>query len=66
MLRHGDTFREAGEFVSNDNAAKQHRIRLAKSDLLITLPEIPGGAPVMTVISTVMHPSEPIFTRESA
>ena len=43
MLRHGDTFRQASEYVSNENAATQHRIQLAKSVLLITLPEIAGG-----------------------
>ena len=66
MLRHGDTSQEASQYVSQENAAKQHCIRLAKSELLITLPEISGGSPVLTVINTVMHPMEPVFTREAA
>ncbi|MXX93605.1 MAG: hypothetical protein F4Y63_09210 [Chloroflexi bacterium] len=66
MLRHGDTFRQASEYVNSENAATQHRIQLAKSVLLITLPEIPGGRNTMTVINTGAHPMEPVFTREVA
>ncbi len=66
MLRHGDTFRQAREYVSNENASTQHRIQLAKSVLLITLPESVGGGNTMTVINTGAHPMEPVFTREVA
>ena len=68
MLRQGDTFQEASEFVSkeNANATPQHRIQLAKSVLLITLPEIAGARSSMTVINTGLHPMEPVFTREAA
>ncbi len=65
MLRQGDTFQEASELVSNDSTTTQHRIQLAKSVLLITLPEIAGARNSMTVINTGMHPMEPVFTREA-
>lgn len=65
MLRHGDTFRQASEYVSNENASAQHRIQLAKSVLLINLPETAGGRSTMTVINTGTHPMEPVFTREA-
>lgn len=66
MLRQGDTFQEESELVSNEKAANQHRIQLAKSALLITLSEIAGTRNSMTVINTGMHPMEPVFTREAA
>ena len=66
MLRHGDTIRQKSGFVNNENSATQHRIQLAKSVLLITLPEITGGRNTMTVLNTVIHPMEPVFTREVA
>ena len=66
MLRQGDTFQEASEFVSSENSATQHRIKLAKSDLQITVPEIAGARNVIAVSPTVMHPMEPVFTRELA
>ena len=66
MLRHGDTFRQASEYMSSEDASTQHRIQLAKSVLLITLPETAGGRNTMTVINTGGHPMEPVFTREVA
>ena len=66
MLRHGDTIRQKGEYVSSENSATQHRIQLAKSVLLISLPEIANGRNTMTVLNTVIHPMEPVFTREVA
>ena len=66
MLRHGDTIRQKGEYVSSEHSATQHRIQLAKSVLLISLPEIASGRNTMTVLNTVIHPMEPVFTREVA
>ena len=67
MLSQGDTFRKAQETLSEDTSSMQHRIQLAKSALLITLPEIAGGRTALTVIdSGALHPMEPIFTREVA
>ena len=65
MLRQGDTFYEASEFLSDENATTQHRIELARSVLLITLPEIGGERNSMTVINTGTRPREPIFTYEA-
>ena len=66
MLRHSDTSRQASEYMRNENDAMQHLIELAKSDLLITLPEIAGGRNTMTVINNGADRIEPIFTREVA
>ena len=64
MLSQGDTFRKEQQTLSEDSSSMQHRIQLAKSVLLITLPEIAGGRNSLTVINTGTHPMEPIFTRE--
>ena len=66
MLSHGETIRHKSELVNNDKPATQHRIQLAKSTLLINLPETPGDRAAMTVFNTTMHPMEPVFTREVA
>ena len=66
MLRQGDTFHEADEFGSNEQAAKEHQIQLAKSTLLITLSEIAGTRNSITVLNTGMREMEPVFTREAA
>ena len=66
MLRHDDTSQQANEYASNENVAMQHGIQLAKSVLLITLPEIAGGRNTMTVINGRSDHMEPVFTREVA
>lgn len=66
MLSHGETIRQKSELVNNDKPATQHRIQLAKSTLLINLPDASGARSAMTVLNTAMHPMEPIFTREIA
>ena len=66
MLSHGDTIRHKSELVNNDKPAIQHRIQLAKSTLLINLPDAAGDRAAMTVLNTAMHPMEPVFTREVA
>ncbi len=66
MLSHGDTIRHKSELVNNDKPAMQHRIQLAKSVLLINLPDANGAQSAMTVLNTAMHPMEPVFTREVA
>ena len=65
MLSHGETIRHKSEF-NNDKPATQHRIQLAKSVLLINLPDANGAQSAMTVLNTAMHPMEPVFTREVA
>ncbi len=52
------------ELSRSENAVSPHRIQLAKSVLLINLPDITGGRISATVLNTTMHPMEPIFTRE--
>ena len=66
MLSQGDTFQQTHQTADKENSSMQHRIQLAKSVLLITLPEIAGGRNTLTVINTGIHPMEPVFTREVA
>ena len=62
MLSQGDTFQQTHQTADKDNSSMQHRIQLAKSVLLITLPEIVGGRNTLTVINTELtqwSPSSP-------
>ena len=64
MITHGDGIGKKDELARTDSSVASHRIQLAKSILLVNLPDIAFGRSTTTVLNTTMHPSEPVFTRE--